>query len=65
MKELTTEEMSSLKGGLLDTNFSLVMPVGNVGLAVPVAVNVLGTQMAEQYAYAYAGNQAVSIQQGV
>lgn len=63
MKELTTEEMSSLKGGFLDSNYAAVISEGNVAAAVPVAANAFGGQLALQSATAYAGNQSVFIAQ--
>ena len=60
MKELTTDEMSSLKGGQF--NIAALVSVDNVAAAVPVAVNG-GAQIATQTAAAAAGNQAASISQ--
>jgi hypothetical protein len=62
MKELTTEEMSSCKGGLLDTNFSTAVTVGNIAISLPIALNVLGEQTAVQETLALA-SQEVGIEQ--
>jgi hypothetical protein len=62
MKDLTTEEMSSCKGGLLDTNFSTVVPVGNIAISLPIALNVLGEQTVVQDTLALA-SQEVGIEQ--
>jgi hypothetical protein len=57
MKDLTTEEMSSLKGGQ-PFNVAALISAGNVALAIPIAVNVSGDQTANQdNATALAGNQ--------
>ena len=60
MKELTTDEMSSLKGGQF--NIAALVAVDNVAAAVPVNVNG-GVQALTQIAGAAAGNQAASISQ--
>jgi hypothetical protein len=63
MKELTHEEMTSLKGGFVDTNIAAVISAANTAQSVPVAVNALGIQGALQVAESNAGNQAVGIAQ--
>jgi len=78
MKELTIEEMTSLKGGVFDeTNLAQVLAANNVASAVPVNVemnannanaNVLSAAFAgqgniAQNANASAGNQLVFITQ--
>jgi hypothetical protein len=60
MKELTTDEMSSLKGGQF--NIAALVSVNSVAAAVPVAING-GAQAATQIAAAAAGNQAAGISQ--
>ena len=59
MKELTTDEMSSLKGGQ-PFNIAALVAVDNVAAAVPVAINS-GAQIADQGALANSGNQAATI----
>jgi hypothetical protein len=57
MKELTTEEMSSLRGGQ-PFNIAALISVNNAAAAVPIAVNGSGNQNANQNAAtALAGNQ--------
>lgn len=78
MKELTIEEMTSLKGGVFDeTNLAQVLAANNVASAVPVNVEmnannanatVLSAAFAgqgniTQNANAAAGNQLVAISQ--
>ena len=63
MKELTQEEMTSVRGGLLDTNLANVITAGNVALSIPIAINVLGDQDAAQFAGSAAGNQLAGIGQ--
>jgi hypothetical protein len=63
MKELTQEEMTSLKGGFFDENEANVIAAGNDATATNAAVNVAGIQLAKQYASADAGNQYVRIRQ--
>lgn len=63
MKELTNEEMNSLKGGFFDRNWAAVISAGNSATSVPVAVNGGGIQLAGQNAESYAGNQQVAILQ--
>ena len=61
MKELTTDEMSSLKGGQ-PFNIAALVAVDNVAAAVPVNINS-GVQDVGQLAVAAAGNQVASITQ--
>ncbi len=56
MRDLTIDEMSSLKGGQA-INIAAVIAAGNVALAIPIAVNVLGNQDVGQSAIALGGNQ--------
>ena len=63
MKELTQEEMDSLKGGFFDLNALAVISANNTAASVPVAANVGGIQLAGQNAESYAGNQTVGILQ--
>ena len=63
MKELTQEEMDSLKGGFFDTNLAAIISAGNTALSVPVAVNVGGGQGVLQNAVSSSGNQAVLLGQ--
>lgn len=63
MKELTQEEMNSIKGGFFDSNFAAVISAGNTALSMPIAVNVGGGQGVLQNAVSSAGNQAVLIGQ--
>jgi len=78
MKELTIEEMTSLKGGVFDeTNLAQVLATNNVAAAIPVNVemnannanaNVLSAAAAgqgniTQNANASAGNQLVFLTQ--
>ena len=63
MKELTNEEMNSLKGGFFDTNIAAVASLGNTAQSIPVAVNVAGGQLVAQGATSNAGNQLVGILQ--
>jgi uncharacterized membrane protein len=63
MKELTQEEMDSLKGGFFDTNIAAVASLANAAQSIPVAVNVGGAQAVAQGASSAAGNQLVGILQ--
>jgi hypothetical protein len=67
MKNLTTEEMNSLRGG--DFNIANVATIGNAALAVPVAVSIgsgnaaifsTGGANIHQHASANAGNVRIS-----
>jgi hypothetical protein len=71
MKELNTEEMTSLRGGqsfdisnsFNGSNNGLVVSAGNTAQSLPI--NVSGSQgNVRQAAAANAGNQLVSISQG-
>jgi hypothetical protein len=69
MKDLTTEEMNSLRGGFLDSNNATVASIGNSATAVPVAVSIgsgnaafgsAGGANISQLAVANAGNTSIS-----
>jgi hypothetical protein len=62
MKELTTDEMSSLKGGLLDTNAAVAALSGNTAGATNVSANVTSVAATFQTAIAEA-EQDVDIDQ--
>jgi hypothetical protein len=62
MKELTTDEMSSLKGGLLDTQTAAAVLSGNAAAATNVSANVLSVANTSQAAAAEA-EQDVDITQ--
>jgi hypothetical protein len=69
MKELSIEEMTSLRGGFHDRNRATVIARDNTAIAVPVNV-VIGSANRSgglggvtQAASANAGNQSVSITQ--
>jgi hypothetical protein len=62
MKELTQDEMSSLKGGLFDTNAAVAALSGNTAVANNISANVTSIAATFQDAYAEA-EQEVDITQ--
>jgi hypothetical protein len=55
MQELSTEEMTSLRGGL---NFVTALSIGNIAIAMPIDINVLsGIGSVSQIAGAKSGTQ--------
>jgi hypothetical protein len=62
MKDLTQDEMSSLKGGLLDNNTAAAVLSGNTAAATNVSANVTSVAATFQAAFAEA-EQDVDITQ--
>jgi hypothetical protein len=64
MKELTTDEMSSLKGGLLDTQTAVAALAGNTAAATNVSANVGSVAATFQSAFAEAEQEVDIFQSG-
>jgi hypothetical protein len=41
MEELSTEQMTSLRGGAQDINVARLISAGNVGIAIPINIEIL------------------------